>query len=209
MRTLKLILAFLLFSSAAMAQSSRATISYDVSKLSGGDRAINIMGSSVGYSTSFCISQKSSLDIELGAKLSYGFYGLSMTYVDTYTETTKNTLTMMSLSLPINISYTLPINDKIELIPYAGLSIKANVLALATDTYVNHSYTTDNYEYSYNMLSDVDTTESWSIAQLGAQVGIGMNISRIYVGLCYYQDLTELSDGYKFNTLSVNVGLNF
>ena len=49
----------------------------------------------------------------------------------------------------------------------------------------------------------------WKRFQMGWQIGIGLNYNKLYVGVSYGKDITELCKKTKLSTTSITLGYNF
>ncbi len=224
--------------------SSRIYVSYDMPKLNlffaddGDYLYMDCSGFSVGYDYSLSIPKISGFNFDLGFAISYARYnevetettttgetaitdsGSSYTtYASEYEYTTS--LDWIMASLPISLSYSLNLSDNISISPYFGFVFRYGLALTLKEAYNSSSYydddtlRTEEYDrYSYNMYSEMSGI-SLKRFSLGYQVGVNIDIKRIFVGLNYSDDFTNLSPykdyNYKFdyNKLSVRVGYKF
>mgnify|MGYP004447309669 FL=1 len=139
------------------------------------------------------------------------FYGETLDEDDFNKESISSK--MLSLSVPINVSYRLRITDGIDIQPYTGINLKVNVLGDITYTYEGH------YHYDYYKESE---TKSWFDEEYGAkrfqmgwQIGLGVNFKKFYLGLEYGLDFMNLykpdyldAKGISTSHVEVSLGIN-
>lgn len=105
---------------------------------------------------------------------------------------------LLTLGTPINLTYHVPLLPWLRIAPSAGLNVKAHLQAKDSD---GHS--------DYNLLLDDDVHR----LQLGCNVGCGIYLSRLYLGLRFDKDLTpfrslkHLDESYQ--SLHATLGLKF
>ena len=85
----------------------------------------------------------------------------------------------MSVAVPINVSYKIG-NGDVTVEPFAGINLRGNIISC---------------EYKagtkYDFFDEFDVKRF----QLGLNVGVGVNIKRIYVGYKFNPDLTDYVSG--------------
>lgn len=141
-------------------------------------------------------------------------------YYDYYLETYKEKLNSLSVRIPVNVSYKFNIGDKFSVQPYTGFNFKINPLF---DRYYAYKYIEwDEDGYSYYQEDAENKMFQW-----GWQVGLGFNISKLYVGFQYgldflprasmerktyiknYDYYTWSSNDLKSSRLLLSVGVDF
>ncbi|MCF0220293.1 MAG: outer membrane beta-barrel protein [Muribaculaceae bacterium] len=171
------------------------SIPKDYSSLSDLFKSPTFNGFSVKYVHGWSLSSRFPLYIDAGLRLNMNFYS-KVLEEDTYKQYSyKSSVSskMMSLSVPINISYRLGISDGISIQPYTGINFKVNVLGDITST----------VEYTGEYGSEKESeTKSWfdedykeygaKRFQMGWQIGLGVNFRKFYLGLEYGIDFMNL-----------------
>ena len=196
---------------------NRITFGYDATFTSNADYYLSYLSSSPtfnGFSVKFvhgwALSKRYPLYIDAGLRLNMNFYSKTLEVDKNYKYDYKSTVSskMMSLSVPINISYRLGISDGISIQPYTGINFKVNVLGDITST----------VEYDGEKESE---TRSWfeedygaKRFQMGWQIGLGVNFQKFYLGLEYgidfmnlYKPKIDYSGIKSINTSHVEVSL--
>lgn len=97
----------------------------------------------------------------------------------------KNDFRVVRVKVPVSVAYKWACTDVFSLQPYTGINFKGNV--------------------------GIDDAEDIKKFQMGWQVGVGFNISKLYLGVEYDLDFMPLYDegGYKINSSDLAVKLGF
>ncbi|MCF0158742.1 MAG: outer membrane beta-barrel protein [Veillonella sp.] len=177
------------------------------------DKSPTFNGFSVKYVHGWALSKRFPLYIDAGLRLNMNFYGETLDEDDFNKESISSK--MLSLSVPINVSYRLRITDGIDIQPYTGINLKVNVLGDITYTYEGQ------YHYDYYKESE---TKSWFDEEYGAkrfqmgwQIGLGVNFKKFYLGLEYGLDFMNLYkpdnkyldvNGISTSHVEVSLGIN-
>lgn len=208
---------------------NRFSVGYDAMFLDHDFGTLN--GVNLQYMHGFRVA-KVPLFIELGVDVSYNvkdyiwrsdFYYDSY-YDEYYLETYKQMLHSLSLRIPLNISYKINLGDKFSIQPYTGINLKINPLFY--DYYINKFEILSDDEYSY-----LEEEGENKMFQMGWQIGLGFNISKLYIGFQYgidfmprasvqgeYEIYNDRTGKYSYNTSSydfkssrflVSLGVNF
>ena len=202
----------------------RISIGYDAMFLDNDFGTLN--GVNLQYIHGFSVA-KVPLFIEVGVDASYNvkdYIDEALVRYDNHIVTYKEKLNCLSVRIPINVSYRFNIGDKFSIQPYTGFNFKINPLF---DSYSAMKYIEwDEEGYSFYK----DSAEN-KMFQWGWQIGLGFNISKLYVGIQYGLDflprasverasnIVEYNDDYSPASLSYydlkssrflfSVGVNF
>lgn len=189
---------------------NRISVGYDAMFLDHDFGTLN--GVNLQYIHGFRIA-KVPLFIEVGVDVSYNATDYTREYLsrqyDWYTDqyngyyldTYKDKLNSLSVRIPLNVSYKFNVGDKFSIQPYTGFNFKINPLF---DSYYTRKYTEwdeDGYSYYY------DGAEN-KMFQWGWQIGLGFNITKLYVGFQYGLDFLPRAsveretyiENYDYNT---------
>lgn len=181
----------------------RFQVSYVNEKLTNipGDIYEGVGGFSFGYITGLSLTSEYPLFIETGAKLNWNHS------VEDFGEDEDAKFTHMSVAIPLNLAYKFTINDRISIQPFAGLNFKFNVVA------------TEKYgDDKLNLLSKDDMgsrDDRGKFFQLGGHFGLGVNLTKFYLGWEYEGDFSKFveygksDEKCKFHTNYLTVGYNF
>lgn len=102
----------------------------------------------------------------------------------------KELLNSLSVRIPINLSYRIKLNKNFSIQPYTGINFKINPIF----DYNTSTYKTDFYKsYVTNSTLGEKEEHTWysgknNIFQVGWQIGLGINISKLYLGIQYGLD---------------------
>ena len=168
-----------------------------------GDSNLSYNGFSIGYNKAISISSSTPLFIEAGIGLQYTYH--SKNYED-YDEDYKETLSLVSLKVPVSLVYNYAIpNSDISLAPYAGIYLRGNVIGKLKEIYED-----EDENESYNIFSDDDVDNTCKRFQIGWHVGVNAKFNDKYlVGVSYGADLSNLIEGCKTSQASVTLGIIF
>ena len=137
---------------------------------------------------------KSPLFIETGVHISYNLYNDwddNHYFYYTYNQFKEANYKCfkeecVSFSVPLGISYRFQFGEKFSIQPYAGVNFIVRP----------HNYFRF-YREKYITDTDVlETSRMWhyfKICQMGGQIGLGLNISRLYLGVHYDIDFVPIS----------------
>lgn len=173
------------------------SVGYDAMFLDQGYGTLN--GANLQYLHGFRVTKKVPLFIEIGAEISYNTktykyqrYGYGNIY-----KNLKSKLSIVSGRIPVNISYRFNIVKNFSIQPYTGCNFRIN-------EFIDRGNVVTGY---------VDP----EIIQAGWQIGLGFNVSKLYLGLQYGLDFLPIgSDLYgkeetdiNSSRLLVSIGVNF
>jgi len=182
----------------------RIQVGYDALFEKGG----SMHGAAAGYTYGLNLSSDRPLYLEFGGRLNFG---------------SGNKITIMSISVPVNIAYKFNVTDGIAITPYTGINFRINLLA----TNDGHSmFGSDSDDPEGRSLSrsnddpdDGDWDEDWDDYydmsarrfQMGWQIGAGVNFGKWYAGLEYGLDFIKFqkSANNTASRLNVSVGYTF
>ncbi len=165
--------------------------------------------------------------IDFGAKLNFAWSTLedsegsyerndtdgSTIYADNYVY--KSSLSYISLTTPISISYNIAMSDKLNIVPYAGINMRIGLGG-------NYSYYDSDYSYSSYTDETIDDpvvidektslfsgTSSIKRFTVGYQVGVDIEFKKFFIGFCYSQDFMKLDVDSRYNNTSIRTGVKF
>ncbi len=180
---------------------SRFELSYAATKFS----FQNLDENTNGFSAGFLWGDNISADLPLFVE-----YGFNLTYVigkdeasDASFGTAKETDKFLNVALPLNLAYKIALADNVSLVPFAGLNFKVNLVGKAEMEATGYSSVTLDF------FDDEDVENTAKRFQLGANVGIGLNINNLYVGYRFQPDFFEYVDNMKTKTHYISLGVNF
>lgn len=154
-----------------------------------GGGSINFSGASVGYVKGFGISGNTPVFLETGANISWfgGELGDS-----------ELKLNIFSVNVPVNLGYKFMLNETTGIFPYAGLTLRGNVIG---------NYSMDGE--SLNAFDD-EVGDGYKLKrfQIGWQIGVGVNFNTFFVGASYGTDFSEIVKGGKVAMPSITIGFN-
>lgn len=156
-------------------------------------------GFAVGYIHGFSVSKAHPLFIETGANLNLGFHS------EDYDEDISLKYTTLSVNVPVNLAYKYTFsNGRTSIAPYTGFHFKFNALANVKAEYEDESESESMFD------KDIwDDDAVWKRFQFGWHIGVGLNLSKAYIGLEYGLDFNELAKKLKTSQFTLSVGLNF
>lgn len=183
---------------------NRISVGYDAQFFTGDiEESITANGFNVMYNHGFALTSSAPLFLELGFGLGYNSGKHTEKVSDRYKY--EGGISNFWLKVPVNLAYRAKLTDNISLLPYTGINFKINGTLDAKDT---------EYDYYY----DEKDTETWSFFddemggkrfQMGWQIGVGVNISKLYLGIQYGIDfLPAVKNVYDYKINSSNLAVN-
>lgn len=161
-----------------------------------------LKGFKAGYLHGFALTKSFPLFLEVGGDLHYG------TYSDTYYRYVKERMSILAMNVPVSVAYKFSFKNTLWVEPYAGVSLKLNLLAKGKLTDEEDDYTiVDNY-------FDNDYMDGYPFkrCQFGGQFGVNVGYKAFNFNLGYhlYSPIWN-EDGYKvtFNSFTLGIGYNF
>ena len=169
---------------------SRIFVSYNPLKIKidmEGASDVKMNGFSAGYTYGLNILKTAPLFVEFGANVIY------------------NTL---ALNVPVSLSYKFSFADKMSLSPFVGVNFRGVLLASGeyTETYDGES---NSMDMNYFDEDEVGEDGKWKRVQVGWQIGVGFNYKKLYVGVAYGSDFSEISKKCKASFTTISLGYNF
>lgn len=177
---------------------------------------LSVTGFSFGYTKGVSIAKEFPLFIEFGVN---GLYGLKKEEE----EEIETKLTFFSLNVPVNLAYKYSIpNSNVTIVPYIGVNFRGNIIGKQKLSYngdlgdFSESELWEAMEEKYgikqesNMFDkdDVGKDAQWKRIQMGWQIGVGFNYNKLYLGVGYGKDFTELCKKTKIGVTSITLGYN-
>lgn len=134
------------------------------------------------------------LFVEFGPELNYTYKYEEIDYWDIHDclETEKIRTRRLTLGTPVDFVYKFRLTDGITVAPYAGIDIKANLLAA---TYTN------------GIKADA-FSEGANLFQLGWNLGFGFYFNKFYLGHRYSEEITPFIEKHRSKTIFRNNYLN-
>ena len=177
------------------------SVGYDAMFLDQGYGTLN--GVNLQYLHGFRVTKKVPLFLEIGADISYNTKSYKSQYQHEYGGpyyTSKFRRNIISGRIPLNVSYKFNIVKNFHIQPYTGLNFRINGFVGNGQFYGNNTF------------------------QGGWQIGLGFNVSKLYLGLQYGLDFLPIGTDYTIGTehpyhwierdinssrLLVSIGVNF
>jgi len=197
---------------------NRVYVSYSPLKLKadGGAADIKMTGFSAGYLHGFNLSGNLPLFLEVGGNLAYSFGDEG----DDYFKVKYN---LFSVNVPVNVAYKLTFGDSgFSLTPFLGINLRYNISSKA-------KVEGDLVDELGDLIDWGDLGDLWGDLglddpgyygnpggpgdlkhfQVGWQIGVGFNYKKLYVGVSYGSDFSEIAEKTKMHTTQISLGLNF
>lgn len=134
------------------------------------DGASSNSGISLSWTKGIAVTSSAPLFVETGVTATYAF----------------NDINGLTATIPLNLTYKIPVADGINIAPLAGLTFNGNIF------------------------SDVDDMKFFT---LGWQAGANIEFGKLYVGVTYGGGLTNYveveGEGCKLNNLQATLGIVF
>ena len=193
----------------------------------------------LGFNKAFSIMQNQPLFIEVGGAVQYSFYSEDAMDDDEWEDDLhylfgkdyedydmpKDKFGMLSLKVPVSLTYNWQATDNIVIAPYAGLTVRFNLVG-SMWTKFDEDYVDDVKEYrklyyeeiqkqeeSKNIFDKDDMGDKDATAnrfQLGWQIGVNFKFNnKWYLGAAYGADFSEFSKKTKISQPSITAGLLF
>ena len=199
----------------------------------------------LGFNKAFSILQDKPLFVEVGGAVQYSFYSednkewkdeddwedhlyhlFGKEYEDY--DMPKDKFGMLSLKVPVSLTYNWQATDNIVIAPYAGLTVRFNLVGSMWTKYddgfiddVNENGRSSYYDPGYyekmeeskNIFDKDDMGDKDATAnrfQLGWQIGVNFKFNnKWYLGAAYGADFSEFSKKTKISQPSITAGLLF
>lgn len=172
----------------------------------------NTDGLSVGILNSKAISSSANLAVEYGARLNFGYHGVTDKHPDKKVDiSTTTSLTTLNFDLPTNLTYRLKVSDNFSIVPFAGINVRCNFVSANAVTYsgadVPKSYK-DKHSANFNW-KDVGRDNVWNWLQAGGQVGVYFDNDKLFGVLEYGRDFTPIVQTNTTKHITLGVGVKF
>lgn len=187
---------------------------------------LSFTGFSFGYTKGFSIAKQIPLFVETGVNALYAFGKEDYNDLGLDEDLLERKTNIFSVNIPVNLVYkfSLP-NSQVSIVPYVGVNFRGNFLGkqkydLTIDTdklgFSEKEFWTEMEEKGLkqetNMFDKKETGSkdaTWKRFQMGWQIGVGLNYNKLYIGVGYGKDFTELCKKTKIATTSITLGYNF
>ena len=188
-------------------------------------------GLTLGYNHSISLMKTQPLFLEIGGALQYSFFSEEWDEDDWDSDdydAPRNKWNMVSVKVPISVTYNWQVSDKVAIAPYLGLTMRLNVwgdqkvkfdgdfVDDVEDYYGKNSSqyeTIEEAQESKNIFDKNDMGGKDATAnrfQLGWQIGVNFKFNnKFYIGAAYGSDFMEYSKKVKISQPSITVGLIF
>ena len=190
----------------------RFTIGYDA-LFAGGDYAealndddaITASGITIKFIKGWALSKQNPVYFEAGLRLNANFWSRHLKIDNYYDHSgsktdTELSMKMLSISVPLNVTYRFAVDKKVSFQPYTGFNLKVN--ALGKIKFLGEECNAFDKD-------DMGKDAKWERVQVGWQIGLGLNINIFYLGIEYGLDFKELSKELDTSHLEVAIGANF
>lgn len=197
---------------------NRLFISYaptTFSNIDDGDESFTLSGFAIGWLGGWSVSKTAPLYVEGGLNLKYNKDNTSDSYEDGYVrEYEKCTYTLLSLNVPINISYKWSISniEGLSVAPYVGFHLTGNIIGKEKLEYqYEDRYNSNEWNEEINLFDkdDMEEDDTANRFQLGWQAGVGVNYKALYVGVGYSGEFTKYWDTVNTGGITLTLGYNF
>ena len=148
-------------------------------------------GLTLGVSHAINIMESQPLYIEVGGNVQYGFTGEWLGLDDFSWK-------MLSVGVPVNLTYAWHLTDKFAIAPYLGLNFRFNIWGSVDD--------------DYNIFDDDEMGDDLQHKrfQMGWQIGANFQFNNtFFIGGGYGKDFMELFEDCKIGRASITAGFIF
>ena len=154
-----------------------------------------------GYIKGKRVSNDMPLYLEYGINAQYAWYSESE-------ENYEFSASVINANIPVNIAYRYGISNDTYITPYFGLHVRGNIIGQGREEVEKYKET---YESTANFFDKDDMGSSKQTAsriQLGAQLGIGLDIKNLHIGIGYNTQFSEYFKKTKTSGYTITLGLN-
>lgn len=195
----------------------------------------------LGFNKAFGVMKSQPLFVEVGGALQYSFYSEDAMDEDDWEDDLnhifrgdyddydlpQNKFGMLSLKIPVSLTYNWQASDIIAVAPYVGLTARLNLVG-STWTKFDSDFMDDadedggtrfdkgwyeEMEESKNIFDKKDMGSKDATAnrfQLGWQIGVNVKFNnKWYIGAAYGSDFSEFSKKTKISQPSITAGILF
>lgn len=187
---------------------------------------LNFTGFSFSYAKGISIAKNLPIFVEAGINALYAFGKEDYNDLGLDEDLLERKTNIFSVNIPVNLVYKISLsNSKVSIVPYVGVNFRGNIIGkqkydLTIDTnelgFSEDEFWTEiedeGFKQETNMFDKKETGSkdaTWKRFQMGWQIGVGLNYSKLYIGLGYGKDFTELCKKTKIATTSITLGYNF
>lgn len=173
-------------------------------------------GLALGFAHGFSLMSTQPLYLEVGGNLQFSFYKHTEDADGYYDDEFYTKWRMLSLNVPLHVTYLWQVADKVGLAPYTGFRLRLNLWGSEKGGY---SGSDEEYDYYYNQkaesvnIFDKDKMGKDGVAkrfQIAWEIGLNIHINnRFYIGGGYAIDFMEYSEKTKIGTGVLTAGLIF
>lgn len=151
-------------------------------------------GLTLGVSRAINVMQSQPLFVEIGGNVQFGFTN-DMADSDLKWK-------MLSIGVPVNLTYAWHVSDKFAIAPYLGLNMRLNLWG---------NITHDDFDDSLNIFDDDDVDDlQHKRFQIGWQIGANFQFNNsFYIGAGYGTDFMEIFENCKIGRAYITLGLMF
>lgn len=192
--------------------------------------SLHLNGFSIEYTHGFGLSKRIPLFLEIGVNFNCGFRTETETAYysipvenETYSGSveTKYKIQNINFNIPVNLAYKIGINEKTYCTPYVGINMRMNCMLREKI----HITTEENVQMQSHNMSEIKHYDTgWSTLypedgihpfadgyryQIGWHAGVGMTLRKIYVGVEYGTDFTQICRGVDSSKLAISLGYTF
>lgn len=189
-------------------------------------KSVTLKGIDFNYLRGINLTQKFPLYLEVGGRLTYDTYKYEDDDEDYYgSNTWSERLNLLSLSVPVNVSYKYTLSNGFYVAPFVGIHFRLNLLANDKwkETFIDRygDVEKDDGVYSFFKADEddddaffADGEDTAKRFQFGGQIGVNLGYKAFNLGLAYYFDTPIYKNDdadFKVKTggVSLTVGYNF
>lgn len=184
----------------------------------------SLNGLGINYVHGFKLSSVLPMFVEVGANVNFNFGSFKL-FDESYGGTIysfKAKMQNINLQVPVNYVYRFNVSEDFSIAPYLGVNLKMNVIGKIkemVEATIGGQTEKEEAEWQNLYSSDDMEGEAWNRFQIGWQVGVGFQYSKIYLGVQYGTDFIpaySYSESYegdtykgKINTSSLKINLGY
>lgn len=153
---------------------------------------LNMTGLALGYAHAFGVSSSMPLFVQVGGELKYSF-----------NKKDDHGDSFVSLKVPVSLTYDVPLTERFDLLPFAGIYGRYNVSGTTKDS-------NGNDVNLFEKRTDEAGGVTFERFQLGWQAGCNLIYKQRYmIGASYSRDISKLvqTTGIKYTTFAFNISL--
>lgn len=177
-------------------------------------------GLALGFSRGLSLSQTLPFYLEVGGNLQFSFWKQENGGYDDYGYGVEyyNKFKMLSINVPVLLTYEFMVSDKVGIAPYTGLRFR---LGLWGSSKMGVDYNGDDYYYDDDDDDDFKAVNIFDKKKMGSyavckrfqaawEIGLNIHLSdKYYIGGGYAIDFNEFSKKTKIGTGVITAGLMF